>query len=313
MFASRSAGYSDADESTSPCRRVLARRGADRDRDHRRAAGDPAPGRGGARRGTRGTSPSARATCTRIGMALTMYEGENRGDWPRTVYDPATAARAGQGDRASDAADPFVAGHDRPAERRDRRPVPAHAGRAAAAGAVRLPVQRRDQLRAGLGRSWPAGRTSPTSGRTWRTASPTPTRRPPRPPPGTPLTARLPAAFPIGADKNPGYGQGADDVYGPSPRSPRRLVVEANSPNHEQEGQNVLYADGHVTYERSPLVGLGRRQHLHGPGRSVRPAVERQPDGAGGRGPVADGRLTGEFCSSGSEIDPDCPHLLRRT
>ena len=31
-----------------------------------------------------------------------------------------------------------------------------------------------------------------------------------------------------------------------------------NSKNHEDRGQNVLYADGHVNWETSPLVGIDK-------------------------------------------------------
>jgi prepilin-type processing-associated H-X9-DG protein len=33
-------------------------------------------------------------------------------------------------------------------------------------------------------------------------------------------------------------------------------MEKANSPNHEQEGQNVMFADGHVSYEKTPFVGI---------------------------------------------------------
>jgi len=44
-----------------------------------------------------------------IGLALSIYENENRGAWPRTTYDPATADAPTKGTGAT-AADPFVAG-----------------------------------------------------------------------------------------------------------------------------------------------------------------------------------------------------------
>lgn len=52
------------------------------------------------------------------------------------------------------------------------------------------------------------------------------------------LTGRLSAATPVVADLNPGTG-GND-----------------NSLNHEGRGQNVLFADGHVDWTQSPLVGI---------------------------------------------------------
>jgi prepilin-type N-terminal cleavage/methylation domain-containing protein/prepilin-type processing-associated H-X9-DG protein len=51
------------------------------------------------------------------------------------------------------------------------------------------------------------------------------------------LTSKLNAAFAVAADLNPGTGKG-------------------NSRNHEGRGQNVLYADGHVTWERTTTCGM---------------------------------------------------------
>jgi prepilin-type N-terminal cleavage/methylation domain-containing protein/prepilin-type processing-associated H-X9-DG protein len=55
---------------------------------------------------------------------------------------------------------------------------------------------------------------------------------------GYQLTSHLNPAFVIAADLNSGEGG-----------------VE-NSPNHEDRGQNVLFADGHVEWASSPLVGI---------------------------------------------------------
>jgi prepilin-type processing-associated H-X9-DG protein len=32
----------------------------------------------------------------------------------------------------------------------------------------------------------------------------------------------------------------------------------ANSNNHNEDGQNVLYADGHVEFQQNPFVGIDR-------------------------------------------------------
>lgn len=54
------------------------------------------------------------------------------------------------------------------------------------------------------------------------------------------LTSSMRPATPIMADLNPGTGG------------------TANSTNHEGRGQNVLYADGHVNWETTPLVGINQ-------------------------------------------------------
>ena len=61
----------------------------------------------------------------------------------------------------------------------------------------------------------------------------------------------LDAGYPLAADINPGGVGGPVDVGSTGPQ----LVVVGNSPNHGGEGQNVLYADGHVEWQSSPYAG----------------------------------------------------------
>jgi prepilin-type processing-associated H-X9-DG protein len=69
---------------------------------------------------------------------------------------------------------------------------------------------------------------------------------------GYKLNNALPAAFAVCADMNPGgeallkinTDTGADDLK------------PANSKNHGGDGQNVLYADGHVEWTATPLCGV---------------------------------------------------------
>jgi len=58
------------------------------------------------------------------------------------------------------------------------------------------------------------------------------------------------------ADLNPGISMlRKADPFRPNPRSPMSEMRYGNSANHEREGQNVLYGDGHVNYEPSPFCG----------------------------------------------------------
>ncbi|HEY5140530.1 MAG TPA: hypothetical protein VIJ25_14615, partial [Methylococcales bacterium] len=36
----------------------------------------------------------------------------------------------------------------------------------------------------------------------------------------------------------------------------KSILQKTNSPNHQQEGQNVLYGDAHVAFESRPDVGI---------------------------------------------------------
>jgi type II secretory pathway pseudopilin PulG len=65
-------------------------------------------------------------------------------------------------------------------------------------------------------------------------------------------TLDLPPDFVILADKGPG----GLDVGRLSRNSPMDVLRLANSPNHEKQGQNVLYADGRVEFLTTPLAGV---------------------------------------------------------
>ena len=79
--------------------------------------------------------------------------------------------------------------------------------------------------------------------------------------------ASLGADYPLAGDLNPGtsnsggpsgMGTHPDKV---SPASDRITMSQGNSNNHQNEGQNVLYADGHVEWQPTcfagPLIGTG--------------------------------------------------------
>jgi prepilin-type processing-associated H-X9-DG protein len=60
--------------------------------------------------------------------------------------------------------------------------------------------------------------------------------------------------FAVLADKNPGTG-GGDQATGPAYDAGPFALAKANSNNHGEAGQNVLYADGHVEFQTSPFAG----------------------------------------------------------
>lgn len=64
------------------------------------------------------------------------------------------------------------------------------------------------------------------------------------------------AEVPVAADVNPGNLEPGDDVFDAKPNSPWRIMEHANSTNHERDGQNVLFGDGHVTWEKTPFCGI---------------------------------------------------------
>ena len=67
------------------------------------------------------------------------------------------------------------------------------------------------------------------------------------------------AEFAITADINPGIKPSSyDDVLKPTTTSAAKEMKLANSNNHDKDGQNILYADGHVAWESNPFVGVER-------------------------------------------------------
>lgn len=70
------------------------------------------------------------------------------------------------------------------------------------------------------------------------------------------LTNHMPAAFAVAADINPGVIGNNDDVTAVQPTSPASVLKKGISSNHEKDGMNVLYGDGHVAWERTPFVGI---------------------------------------------------------
>ncbi len=69
-------------------------------------------------------------------------------------------------------------------------------------------------------------------------------------------TDSLSAEFALASDKNPGIDAPYDDVVNISSTSPQDVLNKGNSENHEKDGQNVLYGDGHVAWSQTPFCGV---------------------------------------------------------
>jgi prepilin-type N-terminal cleavage/methylation domain-containing protein/prepilin-type processing-associated H-X9-DG protein len=61
--------------------------------------------------------------------------------------------------------------------------------------------------------------------------------------------------FAVAADINPGTAGGQSDNVIQPYGSASSLMRQANSNNHDKDGQNVLYGDGHVEFQNNPYVG----------------------------------------------------------
>jgi prepilin-type processing-associated H-X9-DG protein len=99
--------------------------------------------------------------------------------------------------------------------------------------------------------------------------------------------------FAVMADMNPGSPELLQITTG----SPKELIRKANSLNHSTDGQNILYGDGHVEFQNSPLAGVNR-DNIYTYGRS-------------GADPNTQAALpTGGLGVFGSPIGPDDSVLL---
>src|SRR5581483_1790093 len=73
---------------------------------------------------------------------------------------------------------------------------------------------------------------------------------------------KLSPQFAYLADINPGTRGGANppnNVVGPAHEAPAAAMAAANSNNHRNQGQNVVYGDGHVEFQTTPYCGAVHR------------------------------------------------------
>ena len=77
---------------------------------------------------------------------------------------------------------------------------------------------------------------------------------------GFKLNNAIGAEFAVAADINPGTGPsgGSDNVFAVTNTSSAKDMKQGNTNNHDKDGQNILYGDGHVAWESNPFVGVNR-------------------------------------------------------
>jgi prepilin-type N-terminal cleavage/methylation domain-containing protein/prepilin-type processing-associated H-X9-DG protein len=188
-----------------------------------------------------------------IGMALSIYAQDNHGNYPRTIYDPTYTSPLVSGTGVN-AIDPFQPGGVQPNDltaplfllmKNQHLPptlfiCPYNDATSYVADSSDLD-----------GRS---NFTNQYQNLSYSFANPYPNAAAAAL--GYRLTTRLPSDFAVAADRNPGVDI-HDNVYAPiSASSPQSLMNKANSDNHEQDGQNVLYGDGHVSWHTNPFCGM---------------------------------------------------------
>lgn len=75
---------------------------------------------------------------------------------------------------------------------------------------------------------------------------------------GWKLNNSISAEFAVASDINPGTAGTNDNVLAVKITSTSKEMKQGNSNNHDEDGQNVLYGDGHVEFQQNPFVGVQR-------------------------------------------------------
>jgi prepilin-type N-terminal cleavage/methylation domain-containing protein len=202
-----------------------------------------------------------------IGQALLLYANENKGNYPRTIYDPAEPPVSGTG---KDDEDPFDAG------------ATIIANDVSAALFLLIRTQditsevficpssnaEKDQYTADTDATGqptaqnqsnfsnvPIDATG-SNNLSYSLATPYPDATGQGA--GYKLNSSLSAEFAVAADISPGEADNDDDVVTPDVGSPASAMRTANSNNHDADGQNVLYGDGHCEFSNTPFVGVSK-------------------------------------------------------
>ena len=197
-----------------------------------------------------------------IGQAIQLYANENKGAYPRTSWTPAAAVAATYGTGAT-YSDPFVTGTT--VQRGD-----------VTAGLFLLlrtqditsevftcPSSNAEKWDFGGGvntalnwSNW-NDTTGITKNLSYSYQDPFPGTQAIGA--GFKLNNSIGAEFAVAADINPGVSSSSgDNVFLPTSTDSAEDMRNANSNNHDKDGQNILYGDGHVAWESNPFVGVNR-------------------------------------------------------
>ncbi|HEX8324726.1 MAG TPA: hypothetical protein VF595_12535, partial [Tepidisphaeraceae bacterium] len=210
----------------------------------------------GARRGAQENSViiACAGRLGQIGQSLVLYQGLYDGRFPRTRYDPAAPLTAYT---APAAADPFSDTGPQPNDVTASLfllarvmelppenficPSALRHGLAEIDSFDRVTVKNRSNFRSRLGANYSLANMYPDAAATAAGYSLDHFRD------------RLPATFVIAGDTNPG----GESAAAATTHMSRMNLRMANSPNHERNGQNVMFADGSVRFFNSAFIGDG--------------------------------------------------------
>jgi prepilin-type N-terminal cleavage/methylation domain-containing protein/prepilin-type processing-associated H-X9-DG protein len=188
-----------------------------------------------------------------IGLAISMYSNENQGNFPRTLYIAGAPLTEGTGINATD---PFQAGGP---SANDLTAAPYLLLRTEHLPPEIFICPYNDATTYAVDSANPQKQCNFTDWKknlAYSFADPYPDAAAVNV--GYRLTNHSRSDFPIAADLNPGVKKPFADVTVGIIGASARVLEQANSLNHEQDGQNVLYADGHVTFQPTCLCGMSQ-------------------------------------------------------
>jgi prepilin-type N-terminal cleavage/methylation domain-containing protein/prepilin-type processing-associated H-X9-DG protein len=226
-----------------------------------------------------------------LGQGIQMYANENKGNFPRTYFDPNTATCKAD-----------TSGKDQP---NSFDPLPGKAGPVgnnSVTASLFLLVKTQDLTSEVFICPSSQGERDTFNGKsvqersnwnelplnlTYSYVAPFPTSA--ARDAGFKLNYTLTSDFAIMGDINPGIvgGTPPDNVSKVQPASARKDMQNANTNNHNGDGQNVLYADGHVEFQNTPFCGMLRTSPTGGAGNSFRDNIYTATDGVAKSGHTA--------------------------
>jgi prepilin-type N-terminal cleavage/methylation domain-containing protein/prepilin-type processing-associated H-X9-DG protein len=197
-----------------------------------------------------------------IGQALLLYSNDNRGAYPRTVAAaPAATLQATWGTKV-DGTDPYIGagGTARPSDNDITASLFMLLRTQDITSEVfTCPSSNSEKDLYGGGTNAPINRTNFTSSKNLSYSYQNPFAGTQAIGAGWKFNNTLGAEYAIASDVNPGTSPTtADNVNQPTQTSSAKDMKLANSNNHDKDGQNILYGDGHVAWESNPFVAVNR-------------------------------------------------------
>jgi len=198
-----------------------------------------------------------------IGQAILLYANENKGNYPRTRYNSTISTANGSWDitNTNTAVDPFVPPGS--GKIKDNDVIPAifllirtqditpevfvcpssndekdiYGTAAGISAQCKVSFTKKENLSYSMANMYPDTTAVNNSYK---------------------LNATTGAEFAIAADKNPAGASGYTGLGTTNESSSSKDMQLANSPNHQGQGENVLYGDGHAEFQQNPYCGTKR-------------------------------------------------------